>query len=112
MNSIYVSYGSIISKSDRNFNFARHEAFSYLEYDILHPELTTDLPNIYANDNIFPDNIEQTDTEDIIDGYATTRFHLIDQNKPNIFTFPPLFSPDSGNLKENSRLTSIYKKGA
>lgn len=109
MNSIYVSYGSRISKSHRNFNFASNET---LETDnVLYPEIDSSLPDQYSNDNIFPDYVDQVPSRDISDSQASTRFHLIDKNKPNMFSFPPILSPDHKNFQLNSRLTSLYKGG-
>lgn len=109
MNSIYVSYGSRISKSDRNFNFSSNET---LETDnVLYPEIDSSLPDQYSNDNIFPDYVDQVPSRDINPSLGITRNHLINQNKPNMFSFPPVVSPDSGYFALNSRLTCVYKGG-
>lgn len=100
--------GSKIIKSDRNFQFPQHES-SVISEDILYPELTEALPDGYVNDATFNKFSLQTDPKDVTFTNTSSRLHLIDRNKVNMFSFPPVVSPDSGYLKQDSRLTSVYK---
>jgi hypothetical protein len=112
MNSIYVSYGSRISKSNRNFNFASNETFAENDDgDVLYPEIDSSLPDQYSNDNSFPDYVDQVPSDHINFTSGLTRNHLIDKNKPHMFSFPPVVSPHSGSAGRNSRLTAVYKGG-
>jgi len=111
MNSIYVSYGSRISKSQRDFNFASNETYADYNDDVLYPEIDSSLPDQYSNDNSFPDYVDQVPSNHLNFTSGLTRNHLRDQNKPNMFSFPPVVSPHSGNLERNSRLTAVYKGG-